>query len=182
MWYYRALVRMAPLRLQGNSPGKLEQARTDLINVAIRYQLNYHIPHANRQKWLHETVEHTTSLVFGLVIVCALMHLLEVTTGAHWAPLSIVGVLACVGGPATIAALHGLSSQLETVRLRDRSKNMEELLEERERVLTSLDLNDPQSVEAAWGLAAEGLNTASLLMDETAGWSLLYRNTDIHMG
>lgn len=143
---------------------------------------NGNIAHAGRQNRLHEAVEHTTSLVFGLVITCALSHLLEVTTGAHWTPLSIIGVLVCVGGPAMIAALHGLISQLEIVRLRDRSNNMKEILDERERALASLDLSDPQSSEAVWGLATEGLNTASLLMDETAVWSLLYRNTDIHMG
>ena len=93
-----------------------------------------------------------------------------------------VSLFLCIGGPALIAALHGFTSQMELLRLRARSSSMARLLEERSRTLAALDLSNPAEAGAVWGLATEALATADLIMDETAGWSMLYRNTNIHAG
>ena len=54
----------------------------------------------------------------------------------------------------------------------------DEAIEELDRSIKDLGLS-PDSAVAVWGLASEALITASLMMDETADWSLIYRNADI---
>jgi hypothetical protein len=40
----------------------------------------------------------------------------------------------------------------------------------------------PPSSEDQWHLLREGLQIGAILMDETAGWAMLYRPRDIHAG
>ena len=88
-----------------------------------------------------------------------------------------------VGGPALLAAITGFLSQIEAMRMRQRSVGMTLLLAERHRILGALDLTTaPEAVEARWRLAAEAAITAGLMVDETAGWALIYKSADIHAG
>ncbi len=60
---------------------------------------------------------------------------------------------------------------------------MHNILTERSNVIRRIDTKyDPYSANTVWTLTSEALVTASLMMDETAGWSLIYKNTDIHAG
>jgi hypothetical protein len=86
-------------------------------------------------------------------------------------------------GPALIAAFHGLASQLECKRLQRRAESMVKILAAHKERLEALDLSSqPASAQAVWGLSTEALTVASVMMDETATWSLLYKNADIHAG
>ncbi len=84
--------------------------------------------------------------------------------------------------PLGVHTPYGFASQMECQRLSLRASSMERLFEERSKALNSLILSDPSRPEAVWGLAREGLATASLLIDEAAGWSMLYRHSDIRAG
>ena len=184
MWYFRALVRMAPLRLEseGERPN-LEDLRRRLRTRAVHLQREYHRRNELRQKRIHDDVEQTSLRLFGVILLCAAVHLVDVTVGPHWPLLAMGTLLVCAVGPAVIAAMHSLVAQLEAERLHQRSESMVQLLEQRAEVLASLDLDtSPASAEAVWGLASEALTTASLLMEETADWSLLYRNAGIPLG
>lgn len=179
IWYFRALVRMAPLRL-GHDDLK---TCWDRLGTLSRIQIDYHQRNASKQQSLHHTIEGIVPKLFALVGVCALMHFLDIIMHWHSTMIFTVSLLCCVGGPALIAALHGFASQIETTRLNLRSSSMVRLLDERSSALQSLDLTtDPDGAETVWGLTTEALTTAALLMDETASWSMLYRDADIHAG
>jgi hypothetical protein len=186
IWYFRALVRMAPLRL---GPLDLEAARRQIQEQANLGQRRYHKTNATKQSLLHHRIETVVPWIFLCVFFYTLLHLIDValpmisdTFGLHLPGMFEVGLVIGVGGPALIAALHGFASQIEINRLQLRSSSMQRLLEERSNALQALVLTPADEAEAVWGLANEALATASLLMDETAGWSMLYRNSDIHAG
>ena len=174
VWYFRALTRMAPLRLADPRLGSLTAAHRVMIDGWIRDQQKYHRRNRIKQKKLHHDIERFTTVLFVIVFGFALEHLVEAVCGLHGIPLT-VPLLVCVGGPALIAAMHGFSSQIEVERLRQRSTSMEKLLQERIATLESLDLSDPANASAVWGLSREALNVAALMIDETASWSMLYK-------
>jgi len=179
IWYFRALVRMSPLRLpDGRS---LDAARQGLRDDTHADQRRYHSINAHKQELLHHRIERVVPWLFTFVGFCALLHFFDVAC-LHWPLVFEFCLVFCVGGPALIAALHGFASQMECQRLQLRSSSMKRLLEERSEALAALDLSKPDSAEAVWGLATEALATASVLMEETVGWSMLYRNTDIPAG
>jgi hypothetical protein len=179
VWYFRALVRMAPLRL---GLVDLEEARQRIKREALSAQSLYHHLNATRHRLLHHGIEVLMKWLFTIVGIFAGLHLKDLFFNSTEDSSTNLGLIVCVGGPALIAALHGFASQMEFHRLQIRSSSMVRLLKERSASLNDLDLSDPTRVEAVWGLAQEGLETASLLIDETAEWSLIYRNTDIHAG
>lgn len=180
VWYFRALIRTAPLRLKPAAKSPVEGAK--VLEELIQGQLDYHQNNARRNQTLHHSIESTSFKLFLAVLGCVTLHLLDVVFG--WHKMAVPGLVICVCGPTFIAALHGLASQLELIRLRQRSSSVSRLLAERLKTVKSLETRpgDPASAEAAWGLAAESLETTSLLIDETAGWSMLYTNTGIHPG
>ena len=178
VWYFRALVRNAPLRLK---PANGTQHPLESLQKLISEQQKYHQNNAHRQETLHHAIEHFSLILFAAVLGCVILHLLDILLG--WHVMGVPSLLLCVGGPVLIASLHGLAAQLEITRLRQRSSSLAKLLEERQRSLSEKQhLADPASATAIWGLATEALTTTSLLIDETAGWSMLYTNTEIHVG
>jgi hypothetical protein len=60
------------------------------------------------------------------------------------------------------------------------------LLKDRMVALDQVELDATKSggptLEDHWNLARESLQISSILIDETAGWSMLYRARDIHAG
>jgi hypothetical protein len=181
MWYFRALVRMAPLRLDGPKLGELEAHRNAVLKVAVMGQQKHHAANTQKQERIHHDIEKASLALFGVVFFCAGLHLADAVLGLHWTAGTSLAL--CVSGPAFIAAMHGFAAQLEVTRLRQRSASMARLLNERATALEALDITTaPYQAEAVWGLTMEALTTAALLMDETAGWSMLYRNSDIHAG
>ncbi|MCP5516063.1 MAG: hypothetical protein H7A45_02260 [Verrucomicrobiales bacterium] len=210
IWYFRALVRMAPLRLTPEqdafpelaaslltgederladgaagpaAPGlrKLEALRKGVVGKLIDGQIRYHEGNQQKQATLEEDIERTSRAVFLVVFVFAGLHLLAVPF--HWEWTAVPCLLVCVGGPAFIAAMHGFLAQIEAARLRQRSVSMASLLKEQRTRLQALDfVRDPAGSDAVWGLCTETLAAAGLMMDEAAGWSMLYTNTQIHAG
>jgi hypothetical protein len=190
IWYFRALVRMAPLRL-GAVPGELAKVRDSLAGEWLQGQIEFHRSNGLKQHWLHKKVERLAPCFFVAVLLAVVVHLgaallhtegqgsgFSVLDLLHWLILSL-----CVIGPAMIGALHGFTAQLDTSRLEQRARSMVSLLEQRQSAIKQLDLSsDPHGAEAVWGLATEALAASSLMMDETAGWSLIYKNTDIPLG
>ena len=118
----------------------------------------------------------------GAVGLLALAHMVEVAMHIPVPGLFETCFVICIGGPALIAAMHGFASQMEVDRLQIRSSSMARLLKERRTAVDAIDLSKPDDVKTSWILAAEALTTTEMLMDEVAGWSLLYRNTGIHAG
>ena len=194
VWYFRALVRQAPLRLDraaGDARPLREVLATDWIGDPTTpkpaSQIAYHRANVVAQQALHDGGERLTGRCLAVVFVAACGHLIEMVWHAvsepghgHGVVLPVVALGLCVGGPALIAACHGLLSQIDTVRLRQRSESMDEILAEHHRALQLVGGGaGAGSAEAVWGLAVQGLAVGSLMMDETADWSLIYRNTDI---
>jgi hypothetical protein len=179
IWYLRALLRMEPLR---HGPVDLAAARDGIDQGIHDEQRRYHRLNARKHRLQHHSIERLFPRLFALVGLCAALHFVDAATGLHLPKVFELSLFICVGGPALISALHGFASQMELHRLQFRSSSMERLLQERSSALKSLDLSDPTSAEAAWGLAAEALATTTLLMDETTGWSMIYRNADIPIG
>jgi hypothetical protein len=178
IWYFKALVRMQDLRRDFRS---LKDSHAELKKL-IDDQIKYHEKTAAKFVFIHHGIEKVTKGLFGVVGLLALAHWVEV-----WKHLSVPGLfetcfVICIGGPALIAAMHGFASQMEVDRLQIRSSSMARLLEERRTAVDAIDLSSPDEVKTAWILAAEALTTTEMLMDEVAGWSLLYRNTGIHAG
>lgn len=181
VWYFRALVRTAPLRLFEAGTGSLSEHRAKL-EALVTEQQQYHHRNANRQLAVQHAVEVTSDCLVLLVFLCVAVHIVDLASGLHLLNVA-VPLIICVGAPAMIAALHGLASQMEIARLRQRSTSVATLLQEQYGRIQRLDLEThPEGVEAVWGYTAEVLATSSLLMDETAGWSMLYRNSNIHAG
>ena len=180
IWYFRALVRTAPLRLASNiAPGDLDQHRKE-IEAAIEDQKKHHAANRAKQECIHHGIERYSRWVFYGILVIACIHLVDALFEWHWLPA--VSLIVCVGGPAYIAAVHGFASQMEVKRLSERSSSMMRLFDEHTQALKALDLKNHREAEAVWGLTAEALVIASIMMDETADWSLLYRNSGIHAG
>jgi hypothetical protein len=179
VWYFRALVRNAPLRLNGTPDSSAADFHGSLVENWIEKQILHHRGNTTKQASLHHGVEKLSNLLFGVVFLAAVVHLLDAIVGWHF--MFAISLVICVGAPALIAALHGFSSQIEIARLHQRSASMEKILMERKSSIDELDLTgNPVGAEAVWGLATEALAAAAMMMDETAEWSLLYRNTDIH--
>lgn len=180
VWYFRALVRMAPLRLippDGDRPADFRRT----IVKWIEGQIRYHEENEAKQDKLHHDIEWLSKILFVIVGAMATFHLIELLCGAHH--LATLGLLVCVTGPALIAAMHGFASQIEISQLRQRSSSMVKLLEDRKAQIEEMDLQShPDQAETVWGLASESLAVASLMMDEAAAWSMIYKNTDIHAG
>ena len=180
-WYFRALVRMAPLRLRANEKRDLSAVRDHLVDEWIGKQIEYHKKNEVRQEQLEHDIHHLSTWLFRLVLASVVLHIADALFG--WHLMFVPTMLICVGGPALIAGLHGFASQIEISRLRHRSDSMVQLLEERASVLEALDLaSDPAAAKSVWGLANETLVTARMMMEEAASWSMLYKNTDIHVG
>lgn len=192
VWYFRALVREAPLRLTApgsapvGSPQFFQSIRTAMLEKWIGGQKIYHGDNFKAQLKLQHGAEKLTAWAFAVVVICAAVHLCSVIhtswfKGHDSLGLQMITFILCVSGPAVIAALHGFLSQIETVRLRQNSESMGQLLQEKARSLAVLNLST-DTADAVWGLSSEALATANLMMEETAAWSLNYRNTDIHAG
>ena len=180
VWYFRALVRMSPLRLKGAGARSLAAQRANLKKWVVG-QIDYHESNSTKQGLLHRDIENVSLVALVVVFLFALLHLVDVVF--HLEIMFIPSLVVCIGGPALIAAMHGFSSQIENVRLMRNSTSMQKLLSEHLVRIESLDLShDPDGAETVWGLAGEGLAVSSLMMEESAGWSLLYTNTDIHAG
>jgi len=181
MWYFRALVRMAPLRLKSANPTDLVALLHSLKTGLIQKQIVYHQSNVEKHSQQHQDVEKFTKILFIVVFSGALLHVVDIFF-IHSPWMFLLCLVICAGGPALISALHGLASQLETARLEKNSSIMDQLLNEQLRNLDALDLTQPDEATAVWGLATEALATASIMIEETASWSLLYKNTDIHAG
>lgn len=180
VWYFLALVRNAPLQLQPAAIVPTDAAKR--IQSIIREQIDYHSKSARQKQTLHHWIEATSFLLFIAVLLCVTLHLLDVAFG--WHVMAIPGLLVCVCGPTAIAALHGLASQLEVTRIRQRSSSVAQLLAEKLKTIEQLEqqVHDTDSAAAVWTVASEALDITSLLIDETAGWSMLYNNSEIHLG
>jgi uncharacterized membrane protein YhaH (DUF805 family) len=195
VWYFRALVRQAPLRLQHPNAHDVEKLRETLLHNWIgpapkaakdQTQYAHHLRNAGAQGNLENRIEYYCGISFRIVLTVAFFHLALVLFHElfhefcedHHFILKIVSVAlfsVCVGGPALLSAFHGLLSQIEAKRLHERSSSMVSLLQQHHRAIGKLDLtSDPNSAEAVWGLTTEALATASLMMDEVADWSLIY--------
>jgi len=184
LWYFRALVRGFPL-VQGAGDKAIDfGSALENIRLLAQDQINYHEKNAQKQHFIHELVESISLVLFMLVLFCVGLHLLELRL--HLFLGGPLGMFCCVLGPLVIAVLHGLASQLEVQRLRQRSASVAKLLKDRMVALDQVELDATKSggptLEDHWNLARESLQISSILIDETAGWSMLYRARDIHAG
>ena len=207
VWYFRALVRTAPLQLVSPPAASPEELRKVLLEKWIGNpdpqstparrgsQTEYHRRNRHVQSGFLHRLETLAEYGFVIVFAAALIHAADAWHAfrhpTDHTPVAGTGVgilfTICfwlgVGGPALLAAITGFLSQIEAMRLRQRSVGMTLLLAERHRVLSALDLaTAPEAVEARWRLAAEAAITAGLMVDETAGWALIYKSADIHAG
>lgn len=211
VWYFRCLTRMAPLRLESSVfdaeagekplPGRLKSA---VVNEWLEGQIQHHQRNSARHEQIHHFAEKASKVLFGLVGTAAVLHLgMSVAhanssihhllsdfmrswcLGPHvlFVALEHACELFCICGPLLIAALHGAVSQLESNRIHLRSESMHCLLREQKERIQAVHLEDEHGdSHAVWRLAEESLHAAALMIDETAGWSLLYKNADIQAG
>lgn len=192
LWYFRALIRMAPLRFKSPLGHNLNDLRNAVLEQACKKQISHHQKNEQKQHRLHVIVEQRSFQIFMLVGACAVIHLIDVSLPHHIPFFWMLSLLIGVVGPALISAMHGLASQIEVLRLQDRSEGMVTLLKERQRLLEELELISNPVVagslkrldlaEPVWGLTTQSLVVASIMMEETAGWSMLCRDSDIHVG
>jgi hypothetical protein len=193
VWYFRALVRQAPIQLDRSAALPLTARRAGIVDAWIGSpppaapnqgsQIDFHCRTARRNADLIQRIEQITMVAFVLVMVAALWHFvgsLFITESPAAEHLEDAILFVCVGTPAALAALMGFLSQIDATRLKQRSESMIKLLADRHRVLSSLDLRDPDSVETRWLFPIEAAVTAGLMVDETADWALIYRNSHIH--
>ncbi|MEQ1750925.1 MAG: hypothetical protein ABL974_15965, partial [Prosthecobacter sp.] len=192
LWYFRALIRMAPLRFKSPLGHNLNDLRNTVLEQACKKQISHHQKNEQKQHRLHLIVEQCSFQIFVLVGACAVIHLIDVSLPKHIPFFWLLALLVGVVGPALISAMHGLASQIEVLRLQDRSEGMVTLLKERQRLLEELELISNPVVagslkrldlaEPVWGLTTQSLVVATIMMEETAGWSMLCRDSDIHVG
>jgi hypothetical protein len=179
-WYFRALCRMAPLRLSTSFGRDHAELRNWIIEKWIDRQIEYHESKENSQQAVHHWFENATTCTFVLVLIAAGIHLLEECF--HTEGLRNLCIGTCIIGPAIIAATHGFASQLDVTRLKQRSASMVAILQEQRRRLSSMEFDGNDNEAEGWLLASEVLATASLMMDEAAGWSIIQTNSDVHAG
>ena len=204
VWYLRALIREAPIQWAGGHDGeRIPPARMQRV-LAHRWvgspeatvldsQVDYHRRTAAAHKVIHEGIEWATRLTFFVVLTAVLVEsgaLIfeggEGHAGGHerigvldlGTPLQVIGILS----PAILGALGGFLAQIGCQRLHQRSESMEQTLLERFHVLEAVDTRRPDSLDANWQLAREAAITAARMVDEAAGWALIYKNSDIHVG
>ena len=152
--------------------------------------MHYHHRNAERNTTVVHVIELLTAVAFIVVVLTTMWHFTHLVVGLasdHKLPAweetaSTVCFVIGVATPTALAALIGFLSQIEAVRLKQRSESMTKLLAERHCVLSSFRTDDPDSVEARWLFPIEAAATGGLMVDETAGWALIYKNTDIHAG
>jgi hypothetical protein len=184
LWYLRAMVREAPIYLDPSDSKRSFDQRTKILRFLAQDQIGYHTSNASKQHFNHEVIEFLTTLLFIAVILCIGWHLVEIVTG--WNLYAQIGIVVCLGGPLLIALLNGFESQLEIQRLRQRSNSVQTLLQERIEELEKIEkrvlASGTASSEDQWHLMREGMQIGAILMDETAGWAMLYRPRDIHTG
>ncbi len=184
LWYFRALVRQAPIYLDAEFEKRSYASQTETLRYLASNQIQYHSTNAEQQSYVHELIETLSTYLFLAVLGCVVWHLVELITGNDLH--ASYGIAICIGGPFLIALLHGFESQMEIQRLRQRSSSVRKLLETRlaeiERLQNRVEKQGEFTIEDRWHLLREGLETGSILIDETAGWSMLYRARDIHAG
>ena len=193
VWYFRALVREAPLRLAPEKP----DAHAAVLGW-VEGQTAFHKESTKANERIAHGIEHAAVLAFAGVLLAVLLHLALVgcecmmpQPESHSTPdarggilhgLGIVLFFITVGVPALLAALNGFLAQIEAERLRRRSESMAEVLAARSRALKAIDCSALGAVACQWRLATEAAGTAALLVNETADWALIYKNADIHAG
>lgn len=184
LWYFRALVREFPIVSAQTGQKTGFDERLKILRFLAADQYNYHNTNAEKQHFIHEAIEFLSKFLFVLVLGCVGLHVCELFSGRNLYAAYGTGI--CIGGPLVIALLHGFEAQLEIQRLRQRSASVAKLLKERYTELDRIDhdvkVNRSESPEDKWHLVREGLQIGSILIDETAGWSMLYRARDIHTG
>ena len=175
-WYFRALVRQAPLRVDVEKAVDLQSYRAKLMKDWIgggesggeneNSQHAHHEKNVRAQYRLEQGIEHFGIWLFRIVVLAALLHTILACfecaceeqkkhdcSEAHPAKdvskqvLDTTLFLLCVGGPTTLAALQGLLSQLEARRLRKRSESMIANFAQRREALRNLILTDPDTHE-----------------------------------
>lgn len=184
LWYFRALVREAPIYLDPEDEKRSYATQAETLKFLASDQIEYHSANSHQQHYNHELIEKLSTFLFLAVLACVGWHLLELVSGVNL--YASYGIVICIGGPFLIALLHGFESQLEIQRLRQRSSSVEKLLCNRLREVEDLQSRpgdtEAITIEDRWHLLREGLEIGSILIDETAGWSMLYRARDIHAG
>lgn len=192
VWYFRALVRQAPLVIPNPDFPDLASLKKVMLNAWIgeyeplnkNSQVRYHRDAFQNNNRTYHQIERWGLVIFALIAVSASLHLFELLTHRIGDWSHPVCMLACTLGPAILAALSGYLAQIEAVRLRSRSDATLLCLHDRRRVLGAIDVEGPEKnlVDVRWPFIVETTNTAGLMIDEAAAWSLIYKSNDIHAG
>jgi hypothetical protein len=204
IWYFRMLVKQVPIALSTLQQQDLASHRARMVQDWIGItedptgtgndtiheggQLGHHQRNHRSYEATYHRLETVSLRLFLVIMSSAVLHLVYAL--GHWSWLHSIHDLlfvVCVLGPAGLAAILGFTSQLDMQRIAERSEGMQDQLRGRAQALGSIPLGTSPAgmVDPAlyrWSLCTEAIATAGLMVDETAGWALIYRNTEIHAG
>ena len=197
VWYFRMLVKQVPVGQDVLPAATLHAFRDHLVDEWIGLnastghftagQGEHHTKNSHLYAWQSEFFERVSTWLFRAILACASLHSLGAISQWQWLhalhyPMYII----CVIGPVALGVILGFTTQIELRRIEERSKGMTLQLRARALALSRIPfaagatLADP--AELRWSLTREAIATANLMVDETASWALIYRNTGIHAG
>lgn len=174
-WVRRAVTevvaRRPPVPL---SPSDVPSLKQYLIDHWIRSQIRYHQKSARRQGTWETRLYLATSIIFGINLIAAVLHMLGTGQDADrdttWGLLLIV---LSIGMPTIGAAVHGIRTQAQFRQHCQRYRRMAQLLEGLE-----TKLQRARTLERIREVAIE---TERVMREETSAWFGVMRFHDIEL-
>lgn len=174
-WISRALTEIMGRRPDvGIGPADVASLRDYLSDCWINGQIIYHETTARRRGAWENRLLTVTSVLFGITLVAAVLHLLGVGEhGEHRSEWGLVLVVLSICVPAIGAAVHGIRTQSQFRRHCQRSTRMAGMLEHLE-----TDMSQAHSLERIREVAAE---TERLMREENNDWFGVMRFHDMEL-
>jgi len=152
----------------------VQQLRGYLSGYWIGGQVSYHVKAAERHREWDTRLRRTTAALFGITLICAVLHLLGVADdGARPSSLAALLIVLAICVPAVGAAVHGIETQRQYRRHSQRFSRMVTLLKQLARRMDEAeDLQQVQLIAA---------NVEQVMREESNDWFGVMRFHDIEL-
>ncbi|MGG2464352.1 hypothetical protein ACO0M4_32085 [Streptomyces sp. RGM 3693] len=174
-WVRRAVLeitaRRPPVRL---TPADVPALKEHLSRHWIRAQIRYHQQAARRHGAWETRLYLTTTVIFGITLIAALLHMLGAGQDAdHDSPWGLLLIVLSIGMPTLGAAVHGIRTQAQFRQHCQRYLRMAQLLEGLEGKL--------QRARTLERIREVAIETERVMREETSAWFGVMRFHDIEL-
>ncbi|MEU5240156.1 hypothetical protein ACH4UR_03810 [Streptomyces lydicus] len=174
-WVRRAVMEVVAVRpTVRTAPSDVHLLKQYLCRHWIRSQIDYHRRAARRQGAWETRLYLVTSIIFGITLIAAVLHMLgtgqDAARDTTWGLLLIV---LSIGMPTLGAAVHGIRTQAQFRQHCQRYRRMAQLLADLETTL-----QEARTLERIREVAIE---TERVMREETSAWFGVMRFHDIEL-